>query len=109
MEEGEIEGGDLLLSTPWVRDALEGAGHLINSGVNVEVVIFMVICVPILMRALQLAGMYVRTHNMDLRETIRIEGTRARLELRREFGALYDEEVVRDSAMKLELEADDDK
>jgi GH15 family glucan-1,4-alpha-glucosidase len=107
----ETEGaeGDIIYSVPWVRDTLEGAGALISSGVNVEVVIFMVICVPILMRALQLAGMYVRTHNMDLRETIRIEGTRARLELRREFGALYEEEVVRDSAMKLELEADDDK
>jgi GH15 family glucan-1,4-alpha-glucosidase len=107
----ETEGaeGDIIYSVPWVRDTLEGAGALISSGVNVEVVIFMVICVPILMRALQLAGMYVRTHNMDLRETIRIEGTRARLELRREFGALYDEEIVRDSAMKLELEADDDK
>lgn len=104
----DVEGGDLILATPWVRDTLEGASALISSGVNVEVVIFMVICVPILMRALQLAGMYVRTHNMDLRETIRIEGTRARLELRREFGALYEEEIVRDSAMKLELEADDD-
>jgi hypothetical protein len=106
--DNEVDGTDLIMSTPWVRDAFEGAGHLINSGVNVEVVIFMVICVPILMRALQLAGMYVRTHNMDLRETIRIEGTRARLQLRKEFGSIYEEEVVRDSAMKLELESDND-
>lgn len=104
----DVEASDLLMATPWVRDALEGASALISSGVNVEVVIFMVICVPILMRGLQLVGMYVRTHNMDLRETIRVEGTRARLELRREFGALYDQEIVRDSAMKLELESEDD-
>jgi len=108
MEPGEVDG-DIVYSVPWVRDAMEGAGDLINSGVNVEVVMFMVVAVPIVMRALQLAGMYVRTHNMDLRETIRIESMRARLEMRREFGQKYDEELMHDSHMTLAMEADDDK
>lgn len=109
MDETAGVDGDIVYSVPWIRDALEGAGHLINSGVDVEVVIFMVICVPILMRALQLAGMYVRTHNIEMRENTRVQSLRARLELRREFGVLYDEEQVADSRMMLELESDDDK
>lgn len=108
MENEKIDG-DIVYQVPWIRDTLEGASALINSGVNVEVVILMVVLVPIVMRALQLAGMYVRTHNMDLRETVRIESLRARLALRREFGALYDEEQMADSKMMLELEGEGDK
>jgi hypothetical protein len=101
--------GEILQQLPWVAQTFEGAAALINTGINVEVVIFMVVCVPILMRALQLAGLYVRTHNMDLRETIRVESLRQRLALRREYGQLYEEEQVGDSRLMLELDGESDK
>jgi hypothetical protein len=101
--------GDIAYSVPWIRDTLDGASAMIASGVNVEIVIFMVVLVPILMRSLQLAGMYVRTHNIDLRETIRLESMRQRLALRREYGAIYDEEAVSDSRLSLEIDRETDR
>lgn len=84
---------EIIQASPWIRDALEGAGAMLSSGVNAETVIMAVVAVPIIMRILNIVGAYVETHNRDLRATIDMAKLESRLKLRRHYPAEFHAEM----------------
>lgn len=84
---------EILQASPWIRDALEGAGAMLSSGVNAETVVIAVVAVPILPRILSIVSMYADTHNRDLRATIDMAKLEQRLKLRRHFPAEFHAEM----------------
>jgi hypothetical protein len=95
---------EIVNTVPWIRDAMEGAGNMIAAGVSVETVIIAIVAVPVLLRIINLVEVYVKTHNEDLRETIRITALEERLKLRVKYPDQFDAEAHLQAVERLEKE-----